>query len=292
MNSSRHKRYLRGALLRAAGAVLGCLLAMHATAAPKRIVSLNLCLDGLLIELAPREHIAAISHYARDPWRSTIAEAARTLPITYETAEEVVALKPDLVIAGRHSAIATRHALKRVGIPFELFDVPLSVQQSHDQVRRLAALLGEEARGAALIARIDAAIERARPRPQLPVLTAAVYQPRGETAGADTISDELMRVVGLDNLPARYGIRQHRPIAMEDLLRSPPDILLVGDTTRAAATHAERIVHHRALRALEHRMARMRYPARLIYCAGPTMIQTLDALVAARDQTLQRRALE
>jgi iron complex transport system substrate-binding protein len=265
-------------------------LAASPTSSPQRVVSLNLCLDGLLVELAPRERIAAISHYSRDPWRSTIADIAQTLPITYESAEEVVALKPDLVLAGRHSAIATRHALQRVGIRFELFGVPMSVAESHDQIRRLATLLHEEHRGEALVARIDDAIEAARRGNKRATLTAAVYQPGGLTAGASTITNELMGIVGLENIPARYGVRQHQPIAMEDLLQSPPDILLIGDTTRAAATHAERIVNHRALRALEDRMTRMEYPARLLYCAGPTMVHALDALVAARDRTLARQA--
>ena len=154
-------------LMRVLLVIAALLCCSHASAneapRPVRIVSLNPCLDQLLVELAPREHIVAISHYSRDPFRSTIAELAQTLPITYETAEEIVALRPDLVLAGRHSAIATRNALTRVGIPFELFDVPLSVEESHALVRRLAALLHVPERGAALIARIDAAIVAARP---------------------------------------------------------------------------------------------------------------------------------
>jgi iron complex transport system substrate-binding protein len=267
-------------------------LTSFAAAQPTRIVSLNPCIDGLLVELAPREHIAAISHYSRDPWRSTIADIARTLPITYETAEEVVSIKPDLVLAGRHSALATRNALSRVGIRFELFDVPMSIAESHEQVRRLAALLHETDRGEALIARIDAAMEHARPAADTPRLTAAVYQPGGLTAGKDTITDELMGIVGLENAPARYDVRQHRPIGLEQLLQMPPDILLVGDTTEAAPTHAERIVNHRALRALGKRTIRMEYSARLLYCAGPTMIHAVAALAHARDEALRIRNLQ
>jgi iron complex transport system substrate-binding protein len=271
--------------------LIGCQSAAATdSSAPTRIVSLNPCVDSLLVELAPRGHIKAISHYSRDPWRSTIVAVAQTLPITYETAEEVVALNPDLVLAGRHSALATRNALQRVGIRFELFDVPMSVAESHAQVRRLASLLGDPERGERLIERIEVAIALSRPKSGTPVLTAAVYQPGGLTAGEHTISDDLMRVVGLDNLPVRYGITKHRPIALENLLASPPDILLVGDTTEGAATHAERIVNHRALRALEARMVRMEYPARLLYCAGPTMLLALEALVNARDRTLSAKA--
>ncbi|MGD9600140.1 MAG: ABC transporter substrate-binding protein [Steroidobacteraceae bacterium] len=255
--------------------------------APRRIVSLNMCLDILLVQLVPRERIAAISHYSRDPWRTTIGPIGQELPITYETAEEVVALQPDLVLTSRHSAPATRHALKRVGIRFELFDVPMTIEKSREQVRRLAALLHEEARGEELVARIDAAVESARPKRALPVITAAVYQPGGLTAGAGTITDELMSVAGLTNVPTQLDVQQHRWLSMELLLSHTPDILFVGETPPIAVTHAERIVQHRAIRSLETRMHRETYPAKLIYCAGSTMIHALDVLVTARERALQ-----
>src|ERR1041384_1919970 len=132
---------------------------------PQRIVSLNLCLDSVLVELVPHEHILALSQYARDPWRSTIAEVARTLPTTAETAEEIVALEPDLVITSRHSAISTRSALQRIGIRFELFDVPATVAESIAQIRAVAALVQRVPEGEALIARIERAIDEARPAP-------------------------------------------------------------------------------------------------------------------------------
>jgi iron complex transport system substrate-binding protein len=272
-----------------AGLSLGS--AANVAAGPTRVVSLNPCLDAMLVELVPRERIAAISHYSRNPWDSTIADLAHTLPIIHETAEEVVALKPDLVVTGLYSAAATRNALERVGIRVELFDIPTTIEQSHAQVRRLAELLDEPERGEALIARIDAAIASARPPAGTPRLTAAVYQPGGYTAGSRTITDDLMRIVGLENLPTRYGMEQHLPIALEVLLRSPPDLLLVGETTRGAPTQAERIVHHRALRVLEDRMTRHEYPARLLYCAGPTIIPALAALANARDKALEARGL-
>lgn len=254
-----------------------------AAPAPRRIVSTNLCLDSVLVELVPREHILALSQYSRDPWRSTIAAIARDLPYTNETAEEIVALKPDLVITSRHSAIATRNALRRVGVRFELFSVPQTVAESLEQIRQVAALLQRQKQGEALIARIEAAIARARPAPGAPVITAAVYQPGGMSAGGHTVTSQLMQIAGLRNVAADRGIETHEPLSLEQLLSAPPQILLVGETTRGAPTHAERIVHHRALRALEAQMTRESYPARLLYCSGPTMIDALDALVAARE---------
>lgn len=251
---------------------------------PMRIVSLNMCVDSIVIELVSHDRIVALSHYARDPQRSTIAEKARHLPITYETAEEVVALRPDLVLTSRHSAIATRNALKRVGIRFELFDVPNTIAGSLAQVRHVASLLGAEREGEAMVARIEAALAAARlPAGEEP-LTAAIYQPGGLSAGADTVVGELMELTGLRNVAARYGVEQYRPLPLEVLVSDPPDVLLAGETSPGAPLQFEKVVRHRALRALESRMTQSVFPARLLYCAGPTMVESVAALVRAREQ--------
>ena len=248
---------------------------------PARIVSLNQCLDAILVELVPTDRIAAISHYSRDPLRSPIAELAQRLPITYESAEEIVALRPDLVLASRHSAIPTRNALRNVGIHYELFDVAYSLTESLAQIRRLAALVGTPAAGEALVARIERAIDAARLPAGAPRLTAAVYESGGTTAGADTVTNDLMQIVGLDNIAARYGIKTHEPLQLELLLATPPDLLLVGEVSEAAGMQAARIVQHRALRKVHSK--RWDFPARFMYCSGPTIVEEVAALARARD---------
>ena len=275
-----------------------CIVMLAATAPagaegvpPSRIVSLNQCLDAILVQLVPAQRIAAVSHYARDPLVSPIADRAAQLPITYETAEEIVALHPDLVLASRHSAIATRNALRRVGIRHELFDVAYSIEDSFAQIRRIAALVGNVEAGEALVTRIERSIEAARLPPGARRLTVAVYETGGETAGSNTVTDELMQIVGFDNLAARYGIQTHMPMALELIVAQPPDLLLVGDTPAAAGTQAARIVQHRALRKLTS--ARRVFPARFMYCSGPTIVEEAAALAAARDfvyATSQKRA--
>src|SRR5690606_26102745 len=179
--------------------------------APQRIVSMNMCVDAILVELVDHNRIAALSHYSRDPLRSTIAPVAKQLPITYETAEEVVSLQPDLVLASRHSAIATRNALGRVGIRFELLDVPDSIQGSIEQLRHIARLVDAEDRGEAMVERIEQAMVRARTTNKDRLVSGAVYQPGGLSAGAATVTGELMQIAGIENIAARYGIDSYRP---------------------------------------------------------------------------------
>jgi len=79
-----------------------------------RVVSLNPCLDVILVNVADRDQIAALSHFSRDKNTSTIADLAATFPMSRESAEEVISFSPDLVLTSRHSSLATRNALRRV----------------------------------------------------------------------------------------------------------------------------------------------------------------------------------
>ncbi|MET0294847.1 MAG: ABC transporter substrate-binding protein [Phenylobacterium sp.] len=257
---------------------------------PRRIVSLNACLDTVLVRVADRGQIAALSHYARDPHGSTIVDIARTLPFTYETAEEVVSLRPDLVISSAHSSLATRNALKRLGVRQERFSVPDTLAESYAQIREVAALAGHPERGEALIARIETALRAARPRAGQPRLTAAIFEPHGLTAGGGTLVGEMMDRCGFENVASRYGLKKWGNIPLERLIVDPPQVLLAGETSPGAPTWAERIVEHPALRRVSNRMHRAVFPTRLLYCGGPVLIHTVAALAKAREDALRKFA--
>ena len=285
------------ATLGAAGVGLAVTAASGASArhprAPGRagkIVSLNPCLDVILVHVADRSQIGALSHYARDPYGSTFAPLARTLPFTYETAEEVIALAPDLVLTGRHSSLATRNALNRLNIRTALFSVPDTVAQSLAQVREVAALAGHTERGEALVRRIEGALAAAAPRPGTRPLSALVFMPGGFASGPGTLMDEMMRRVGLENAAARYGLRRSMSVPLEQVIADPPDVLLAGEPYPGAPSWAERVMEHPALSHVAGGMTRATFPERLLFCGGPVLIQTAAALSAARDAALGRQA--
>ena len=268
----------------------GLALGVHGGAAVARplprVVSLNPCTDAVLVNVADRHQILALSHYARDAQQSTIADVARTYPMTYESAEEVIALRPDVVLTAAHSSLATRTALKRLEIRTELFEVPNSWIENQAQIRRIAEAVGHPRRGEALIARIEAAMARGAPRPGARPVTALVFQPNGFAAGHGTLVDEMMRRAGFVNVAQRYGLKKWGNVSLERLLDDPPEVLLAGQATPNAPTWAERILNHPALASVGPRMQRAVFPERLLYCGGPVLIQTAAVLATARRQVL------
>jgi iron complex transport system substrate-binding protein len=252
------------------------------TGSPQRIVSLNPCLDAILVRVADRRQIAAVSHYSRDPQSSSIADIARKLPITYESAEEIIALRPDLVLTSEHSGVATRTALARLGFPVAAFGVPNTVRASLDQITEIARRVGNPAGGAALVAAIRTALEAVRPPAGRPAIRALVFQARGLVAGRETLVGEVMAGAGFENVGARYGIASWGTLSLERLLADPPDMLLAGEATPGARTYAERVLAHPALARIGARMQIATFPPASLYCGGPVLIETARALARAR----------
>lgn len=261
-----------------------------AKAAPRRVASLNACLDAMLVHLADRSQIAALSHYAREAHSSTVAAQARTLPFSWESAEEIIALEPDLVLSSKHSALATRNALKRLKVPVERFAVPKSIDESLAQVRRVAGLIGHPERGAALVVRIRTAIADATPPAGSRRLTALIYQPNGFAAGPGTLVDEMMAHAGFDNVARRYGLRTWGNVSLETLLADPPQVLLVGEPAPGARSWADRVMTHPALKSIAGRMRQVRVPEKVLYCGGPVLIEAAAALAHGRRQALKEGA--
>jgi len=257
-------------------------LAGAGPAPARRIVSLNPCLDAILVSVADPAQIAALSHYSRQPGASSVGAAASRFGVTYETAEEVIALSPDLVLASRHSSLATRQALGRLGIRVELFATPDSVAESLGQVRRVADLAGQSGRGRAEVARIEAALAAATPPPGARPASALVYQRNGFASGPGTLMDELLRRVGFRNAAADYGAVRSADIPLDLVVARPPDVLLSGEGRPGAPTWGERAMRHPALARLRGQVQVVSFPERLMYCGGPNLVPAVERLAAAR----------
>ncbi len=253
-------------------------------------MSLNPCLDVILANVADRAQIAAISRWSHAPASSSLGEAGRTFPFTYGSAEEVLALRSDLVLTARYSSTLTDAAMARLRIRVELFDLPETVDASLAQVTRIAALAHRPERGQALVGRIRAALQAAAPPPGARRLSALVFQSGGFVAAEGTMMDEMLRRCGFENAATRYGLKHSGNVPLERLVADPPEVLLAGQGAPGAPTWADRVIRHPALAHVAGRMHRASLPQRLTYCGGPVLIELAAALATARRDALAAHA--
>lgn len=243
---------------------------------PQRIVSLNPCSDAILAEVADPQQIVAISAYSHNPATSSLDPAiAARYPATRGTVEEVLSLRPDLVIDSSFSPPPTVSAYARLGLRLETIEADSNVADALAHVRRLAALVGHADRGEALVRRIEAALASAAPPPGTPPVSAVMWEWGGIVAGDDTLIADIMRRTGFANQAAREGFRQADLYPLERMLAAPPRVILLSG--------GDRVLHHPALARLGTTV-RAELPQGLLFCGGPTIIRAAQRLAQVRRQ--------
>lgn len=246
---------------------------------PRRIVSMNLCADQFLVDLADRGQVLALSEYARDPILSSIAERARAWPVSRGSAEEVLALKPDLIITSRLRRQETRALL--AGFPIKVLE--LSTARSFDdivaQARTIAAAVGHPERGEALVAEMRAVLDALPPPPETrPV--AVHYQRRGFVSGGETLMDELMGRAGLVNMARAMDGAFVVRVPLERIVTTAPDYLLLTTAPVASPDLGNDMLEHPVLAALYGPERRLELPEAVAMCGGPAYPAALASLVA------------
>ncbi|MBP2227866.1 iron complex transport system substrate-binding protein [Azospirillum agricola] len=275
---------------------------------PQRIVSLNLCADELLLRLVGPERVASVTWLARDPRGSTVAAQAAAVPVNRGLAEEVVPLRPDLVLAGKYTTRTAVGLLRRLDIPLLELDVPQTVEGVAEQIRTVAQAVGEPERGEELVAgmtaRLDALAATAPERrtttaperrtttaPERRTTTTAperrptavVLRPNGFVAGSGSLVDALMTRAGLDNLADRLPLGSQGALPLEAIILGGAERLIIDAAPDAPPSLAHAMLHHPAVEALSARIHTIALPSRLWTCAGPQIADAADLLAAGRE---------
>jgi iron complex transport system substrate-binding protein len=229
----------------------------------------------MLVEIAASDQILALSHYSRDPGSSSMdTDVAAKFAYTGGTAEEVLALQPDIVLASSFIAPTTRAALERAGLRVETFGSPASAPESFAQIRELAALTGREAAGEALVERISDSLAQFPSVPPDQSVTAMLWQPGQIVPGEATLVWEHFARFGLVNHAAAMGLGQAGYVSLETVLANPPDLLLIaGD--QPGQTHP-------LLDQLDQTFV-ARFEPNLFYCGGPSIIRAQERLSEIRE---------
>lgn len=237
---------------------------------PQRIVSLNLCTDQLLMVLVAPARIASITWLSRSEGDPRLLPMARQLPVNHGSAEEVLALRPDLVVAGRFTTGTTRALLRKVGVPLLEVDSASDWEGVRRITREVAAAVGEAARGEVLLQQMDLALAQlARRRPAVPLRAIGWSGAGDDVPGRDTMFNTILETAGAINLGARPG---NASFDLEQVLHAAPQVLLRGAAYAGKPALRNEVARHRVLRALPG-VATVQYPEAVYGCAVPAAAQ-------------------
>ncbi len=254
--------------------------------APRRVVSLNLCADQLVLALADRSQIAGLTRNAASVEMSGEAARAHGLPILGNSAEQLLAMKPDLVIGMPARRSAAMRMLNSQNYPMLDLTSADTLDAIYASIRAAAAALGHPSRGEAMIAQMKADLARLPKNGGGKV--AAYYQRRGFMTGTGTLIDDLMTRMGLVNLAAKLGKPPLSQLSVEEMVAARPDYLIVESATAKVTDQGTEMLHHPALRDIP----RISVPQAWTVCGGRAYVRaarTIARQIAANEAVGDRR---
>lgn len=263
-------------------AALAFVLASAALAdSPRRIVSTNVCADQLALVLAGRERVVSVSRLAIEPQISNYANLARGIAVNNARAEEIIELRPDLVLGDVYTGAHANRIAATLGVRVHVIGAGTSLEDVRGIIRGVADAVGERARGAAMIGEMDARIAKARALPGAAV-DALVYEPNGVTSGNGTLTHDVLLAAGLRNLAPTLMPGSYGSVPLESVISAAPRLLVLDDAYVGSSSRAQSILRHPAFRSLEGRSVLYAMPSRLWICPGPWVGEAVERLAFER----------
>ena len=259
---------------------------------PMRIVSMHLCLDELVLRLANRKNIASITWLSQSPSSSNVSELAALMPINHGLAEEIIPLKPDLVLAGLYTSRAAVALLKRSAVPLMELDVPNSIEGVRKQYLEMAEVLGERNKGERTVADIDDRLAKLAATPAGWRPRAVVLDPNGITVGVDTLANEIISRAGLENIAASLRIDNYGQIPLETIVTENVEVLIVSASRDGPPAMATEVLKHPVIARIAGRTRVVVMPTRLWSCGGPAVVDAIELLTGVAKDVRSRAERE
>jgi iron complex transport system substrate-binding protein len=254
----------------------------------ERVASQIVLADELLWELGPvaRSRVVGVSSLADDPTYSAVAGRwPASVPRVVGASEELLALRPELVIVAEWSNPETLALLDRSGTPHLRLAGFRGTDDLRQHIGAIAEALGLRADGDRLQAALERRIERLRADPVAPALRVVAWS-EGHVSGAGTTFDDAATLAGLVHVPAREaGLTGHIAVGAERLLAWNPDLLVVPCGTDGCEAARARVLATPGFGAARFAQDGGRgvvtLPAQQLYSTGFGLLDLADGLRAA-----------
>ena len=160
----------------------------------------------------------------------------------------IAALKPDIVIVEDDDGTTDLvRPLREAGIKVALLRAPKTVKEVEDQTRNVGQLLGRADKAESLITTMMNYIRDTESlrfaRRDDPKKTVAVYNENGLYGAPDTMIQDMLKYVNVDNAATKVGIKWSYMGKKDDLIKADPDVIIVPTDVKAAGFNRDAVLN-------------------------------------------------
>ena len=160
----------------------------------------------------------------------------------------IAALKPDIVIVEDDDGTTDLvRPLREAGIKVALLRAPKTVKEVEDQTRNVGLLLGRADKAESLITTMMNYIRDTESlrfaRRDDPKKTVAVYNENGLYGAPDTLIQDMLKYVNVDNAATKAGVKWSYMGKKDDLIKVDPDVIIVPADVKAPGFNRDAVLN-------------------------------------------------
>ena len=160
----------------------------------------------------------------------------------------IAALKPDIVIVEDDDGTTDLvRPLREAGIKVALLRAPKTVKEVEDQTRNVGQLLGRADKAESLITTMMNYIRDTESlrfaRRDDPKKTVAVYNENGLYGAPDTMIQDMLKYVNVDNAATKAGVKWSYMGKKDDLIKADPDVIIVPTDVKAPGFNRDSVLN-------------------------------------------------
>lgn len=201
--------------------------------APQKVLTLALSSDGIVMGLGMEDKLVAVNYLADDPVSSNLVEQAKKIQhkIKNPSAEEVLALKPDVVFAYDWSDMNRVENLRNLGMNVIVLKGPATIDDIRQNVRTIAKAMHADSKGEELVklmdsklAQVKQQVEALKLQQKKKIVLVSLMSSYG---GKGCIFDDMCKEAGVINGVSDAGIKNGQQVTKEMLVKINPDLLIM-----------------------------------------------------------------
>ena len=160
----------------------------------------------------------------------------------------IAALKPDIVIVEDDDGTTDLvRPLREAGIKVALLRAPKTVKEVEDQTRNVGQLLGRADKAESLITTMMNYIRDTESlrfaRRDDPKKTVAVYNENGLYGAPDTLIQDMLKYVNVENAATKAGVKWSYMGKKDDLIKVDPDVIIVPADVKAQGFNRDAVLN-------------------------------------------------
>ena len=160
----------------------------------------------------------------------------------------IAALKPDIVIVEDDDGTTDLvRPLREAGVKVALLRAPKTVKEVEDQTRNVGQLLDRADKAESLITTMMNYIRDTESlrfaRRDDPKKTVAVYNENGLYGAPDTLIQDMLKYVNVENAATKAGVKWSYMGKKDDLIKVDPDVIIVPADVKAAGFNRDAILN-------------------------------------------------